>query len=45
MAALKKSVGGKEERKAPASKAATKKGTAHRKAPAKKAEPKARKRA
>jgi DNA end-binding protein Ku len=45
MAALKKSVGGKEEGKAPASKAATKKGTAHRKAPAKKAEPKARKRA
>ena len=45
MAALKKSVGGKEERNAPASKAATKKGTAHRKAPAKKAEPKARKRA
>jgi DNA end-binding protein Ku len=45
MAALKKSVGGKEEGKAPASKAATKKRTAHRKAPAKKAEPKARKRA
>jgi DNA end-binding protein Ku len=45
MAALKKSVGGKEEGKAPASKAATKKGAAHRKAPAKKAEPKARKRA
>jgi DNA end-binding protein Ku len=45
MAALKKSVGGKEEGKAPASKAATKKRTAHRKPPAKKAEPKARKRA